>query len=94
MIQDILGQPEAGRIGGYPDLKTAIETVDRNFTSVYKATILDGTTSPEQGNNYDAGLVSLSEVITPDTPDASLSKAVPWAAIIAGVVVVYFLMRG
>ncbi len=90
MIEDITRQPQAGKIGGVPDLMVAITSVERNFSDAFRG-LMNGETSPEQGRDHDQVLVSHSETLTPDRLGANFSKVVPWLAMGIFVVAMYAL---
>ena len=93
MRTDILGQPDEGVIGGIPDLRTIIENVNRVTAPANRADVKLGFTSPEQGQDYSAAIVSQQETINADTTPATLKKAIPWGVLAALVIVYYFIAR-
>lgn len=93
MIQDILGQPQEGVIGGQRDLMTIINGVNANRAPADRADVGLGFTSPEQGRDYDAAIVSQVETVNADTASKTLKQAIPWGVLVALVVVYYFIAR-
>ncbi len=92
MIQDILGQPQPGLIGGVPDLRAVIATVDGERNRLDDRPPNQWFTSPEQGADHDAAIVTQQETLTPDAPAAAAAKAIPWAVIGIAAVIFYALV--
>ena len=93
MKLDILGQPEAGAIGGVPDLAAAIANVGRVSVPAYVASIFDGQTSPEQGSDYSAAEVAQLETLTADKPADNFIKNLPILGVAAVVVILWAIFR-
>lgn len=88
-VLDIDGDPIKNVIGGVRDFMVDIKNVGQNLTSAYKE---KDYTSPEQGRDYDASVVALSEVINPDEPANTVRKIVPWGIVILGAVVLWAIL--
>ena len=93
MITDITGQPQAGLIGGIPDLQTVIKSVNRNFGDAYEGSLENATAG--QGKDYNQVLVSHAETINADTKTKTAVQAVPTVLLIIGAgIIVWALVKG
>jgi hypothetical protein len=92
MIQDILGQPEAGKIGGKVDLD-AERRYDDRFLPRDLQSIINGQLSGAQGSDADTVAVAHAETLSPDAPGKTQAKTVPFWALLALVLVGYIVIK-
>ena len=92
MIQDILGQPEAGKIGGVVDYDLE-RRYDDQFLPRDLQSIINGQLSGAQGSDADTVAVAHEGTLTPDKPGAAQAKAIPFWALIALALVGYIVIK-
>lgn len=92
MIQDILGQPQAGKIGGVVDLD-AERRYDDRFLGADLQAIINGQLTGAQGSDADTVAVAHAETLSPDTPGAAQAKAIPFWALLALALVGYIVIK-